>query len=295
MRLGTKSDLLLKCLEPLTTTTCDVPEVDVLVIDGAAIVNMLKPSTYRTFDDYADLIFCPYIRKHLETVARQLAQQNFAEKVVVATNTQDVLCYPPRDDVSNLASCSHEEADTRIMVHLSDAVKHGLKRVMIRTVDTDVAVIAVSPFRKIGADELWLAFGSGKSFRYISIHELSNALGIEISHTLPVFHAFTGCDTVSSFAGKGKKTAWETWMAFEDVTLAFRIMIDQPTSPEMDFIMALIERYVVLIYWDKTVQSFPVRPGITVFISFGPKNITTGIDNATDTPTRTADMTLFDL
>ncbi|CAG2256073.1 unnamed protein product [Mytilus edulis] len=70
MRLGTKSDLLSKCLEPLTTTTCDAPEVDALVIDGAAIVNMLKPSTSRTFDDYADLIFCPYIRKQLETVAR---------------------------------------------------------------------------------------------------------------------------------------------------------------------------------------------------------------------------------
>ncbi|CAC5369406.1 unnamed protein product [Mytilus coruscus] len=175
MRLGTKSDLLSKCLEPLTTTTGDVPEVDVLVIDGAAIVNMLKPSTSRTFDDYADLIFCPYIRKHLETVARvdvvwdayienslkaatrskrgkrirrrvksknkipqnwqsflrdddnkkellsflsqQLAQQNFAEKVVVATNALDALCYPPHDDVSSLAPCSHEEADTRIMVH----------------------------------------------------------------------------------------------------------------------------------------------------------------------------------
>ncbi|CAC5399644.1 unnamed protein product [Mytilus coruscus] len=159
MRLGTKSDLLSKCLEPLTTTTDDVPEVDVLVIDGAAIVNMLKPSTSRTFDDYADLKFCPYIRKHLETVARvdayiaidnslkaatrskrgkgirrrvqgknkipqnwqsflrdddnkkellsflsqQLGQQNFAEKVVVATNALDVLCYPPRDDVSSLA------------------------------------------------------------------------------------------------------------------------------------------------------------------------------------------------
>ncbi|CAC5385431.1 unnamed protein product [Mytilus coruscus] len=185
---------------------------------------MLKPSKSRNFDDYADLVFCTYIRKHLETVTRvdvvwdayidnslkattrskrgkgirrRLAQQNFEEKVVVAINAKDVLCYPPRDDVSSLTPF-------RIMLHVSDAVKHGLKRVMIRTVDTDVAVIAVSLFRDdIGADEPWLAFGSGKSFRYISIHDLPNALGIERSHTLPVFHAFTGCDTVSSFAGKG--------------------------------------------------------------------------------------------
>ncbi|CAC5388313.1 unnamed protein product [Mytilus coruscus] len=50
MRLGTKSDLL--------------------IIDGAAIVKMLKPSISRTFDDYADLVFCPYIKKQLETVTR---------------------------------------------------------------------------------------------------------------------------------------------------------------------------------------------------------------------------------
>ncbi|CAC5362286.1 ADGRB1 [Mytilus coruscus] len=80
------------------------------------------------------------------------------------------------------APCSHEEADTRIKMHVSDAVKHRLNLVMTRTVDTDVAVIAVSLFRDIGADELWLAFGSGKSFRYISIDDLSNALGIEILH-----------------------------------------------------------------------------------------------------------------
>ncbi|CAC5415945.1 unnamed protein product [Mytilus coruscus] len=42
-QIGTLS----KCLEPLKTTTDDVPEVDVLVIDGAAIVNMLRPSTSR--------------------------------------------------------------------------------------------------------------------------------------------------------------------------------------------------------------------------------------------------------
>ena len=31
-------------------------------------------------------------------------------------------------------------------------------------IDTDVAVIAVSLFRDLGADEIWLAFGSWQSF-----------------------------------------------------------------------------------------------------------------------------------
>ena len=32
-------------------------------------------------------------------------------------------------------------------------------------------------------------------------------LSSEIAETLPGLHAFTGCDTVSSFAGKGKLSA----------------------------------------------------------------------------------------
>ena len=30
-----------------------------------------------------------------------------------------------------------------------------------------------------------------------------------LAHGLPFFHALTGCDTVSAFHGKGKRTAWE--------------------------------------------------------------------------------------
>jgi len=40
--------------------------------------------------------------------------------------------------------------------------------------------------------------------------------------------AYTGCDIVSSFATKGKKLAWQTWNAFDDVTATFRILGDAP-------------------------------------------------------------------
>ena len=36
---------------------------------------------------------------------------------------------------------------------------------MIRTVDTDVVVIAVAKFLQIGLEELWVAFGTGKNYR----------------------------------------------------------------------------------------------------------------------------------
>ena len=70
IRLETKSNLFSKCLEPLTTYTGEVPEEDTVVFDTTAVVDMLKPSTPRTFDEYAHIVFCPYVRKQLETVQR---------------------------------------------------------------------------------------------------------------------------------------------------------------------------------------------------------------------------------
>ena len=37
------------------------PEIDAKVIDGAAIINMFKPTYGRAFHDYAINIFVPYI------------------------------------------------------------------------------------------------------------------------------------------------------------------------------------------------------------------------------------------
>ena len=66
--------------------------------------------------------------------------------------------------------------------------------------DTDVLIIAIAALHKIGSDEPWMAFGTGGKFRVITIHEVAAALGPRKSAALPMFHALTGCDTVSSFA-----------------------------------------------------------------------------------------------
>ena len=72
-------------------------------------------------------------------------------------------------------------------------------------------------FAKLEIDKLWIAFGKGKDLRWIPIHEISNALGPR-SLCLPFVHAFTGCDTVSAFRGKSKRTAWAI---FDDATDTF--------------------------------------------------------------------------
>lgn len=70
-----------------------------------------------------------------------------------------------RSDMNCLGPCNHEEADTRMMLHLADAVYCGYRKILIRTVDTDVVVLAISVFENLALEEVFIAFGVGQNFR----------------------------------------------------------------------------------------------------------------------------------
>ena len=69
LHLGTKSDML-KCLEDLHEPQSEAPTVTNIVIDGAALVQMLKPGAARTFEEYAHQVFLPYIAGQFQSVSR---------------------------------------------------------------------------------------------------------------------------------------------------------------------------------------------------------------------------------
>ena len=58
---------------------------------------------------------------------------------------------------------------------------------------------------------------------------MARALGPHRCIALPLFHAFTGCDTVSLFSGRDKRIAWDTWNAYENVFPAFCALADRTT------------------------------------------------------------------
>ena len=60
LRLGTKADLL-HCLDLEEKQSVNTPIVDVKLFDGAAIVQILKPGTAKTFQEYADMVFVSYM------------------------------------------------------------------------------------------------------------------------------------------------------------------------------------------------------------------------------------------
>ena len=58
-----------------------------------------------------------------------------------------------------LQDCDHEEADTRIALHLYDAINRGARNVLVRTVDTDVIVILIGLFFFTSTHRLLLQYG----------------------------------------------------------------------------------------------------------------------------------------
>ena len=69
IRSGTKSDLL-TCLEEVHLSTNQKPNIDVMILDGTAIVNMLRPGDKKTFADYSSEVFIPYIERQLQECSR---------------------------------------------------------------------------------------------------------------------------------------------------------------------------------------------------------------------------------
>ena len=71
IRLGKKYDLE-GCLEDLIhpRDNASSPAVEVVILDGAAIVNMLAPGTTKTFSEYATQVFLPYATSQLQHASR---------------------------------------------------------------------------------------------------------------------------------------------------------------------------------------------------------------------------------
>jgi len=79
--------------------------------------------------------------------------------------------------------------------------------VVIRSVDTDVFIIALSNISKMNPQKkLYLETGlaAKNSLKFFNISSISEMLGQDLARSLSGFHSFTGCDQIPAFAGKGK-------------------------------------------------------------------------------------------
>ena len=111
------------------------------------------------------------------------------------------------DEVEELMS-ENEEADVCMILHAAHAVKDGYSSIIISSEDTYVYVLCLAFSDTIGVP-LFQKCRTQTHTRLIDIRQICSANGSQFSKTLIGLYAFTGCDSVSVFAGKDKIRALE--------------------------------------------------------------------------------------
>ena len=97
--------------------------------------------------------------------------------------TQPIYVTKDEDVISNqtsvndfLTPCSHEEADTRLLVHARHAVLTGCRKITLKANDTDVVVIAIAHLanlQELGLKQLYIEFVQGSNQRLLDVNKMN--------------------------------------------------------------------------------------------------------------------------
>ena len=205
------------------------------------------PTNWNTFlrSDSNIMLLVEYLS---EEVVSQMKDEG---KAIGFTTGERVRSASNQFSYDTLQPCNQEEADTRMFLHISDAVNTGHTTFLIRTNDTDVVVLAVSYAAKKHI-AIYLSFGTGGSHRFLDATDIGTKLGAEKCRALLLFHSYSGCDTTSFFKFKGKKRFWAAWDSFQELTPVLIKLTESMLEPsESD--LKILERYVALVY-DKSTE-----------------------------------------
>ena len=142
---------------------------------------------------------------------------------------------------------SHEEADTRLILHAAHAGNSGYSHVIIKSPDTDVAVLAAAHCAQINGTVLFLT-GTKQRRRYVNISKVSAALGQNVCHALPGFHSLTGCDSVSAFVGKGKAQGLQLLKSNEAIQKHLQMLGREFCPSDFDSLARSCEEVVCALY-----------------------------------------------
>jgi len=141
-------------------------------------------------------------RNSTQTAPPQQLLKEWRRELVTGCSSQGAFS-TTRGPIPELAA-DNEEADTRLILHALEAVKSGYKRIVVKCRDTDVLLMLV---HFLGARaEVWMLSETSYDTKCYPAHTIYQKIEPEAVENLLGFHAVTGCDTVSLFAGHGKKS-----------------------------------------------------------------------------------------
>lgn len=180
------------------------------------------------------------------------------DKILFVTCSRDVYQISRNETtlVQDLQS-NHQEADTRMLLHAHHAsLTHN--RIIISSPDTDVFMLLLSKVCDLDT-EVYMMTGTAQNRRLININAVANDIYGNINKTnctkkslvkaLLGFHCFTGCDTISAFAGRGKLKPLSLLVGNEDYIDVF-CSLGEELSLTNEMIRKL-ERFVIHMYGKK--------------------------------------------
>lgn len=147
-------------------------------------------------------------------------------------------------------ACQHEEADTRIVFHISKLPENS--KILVKAADTDVLIILLGNMHNFSNLEIWLANSTSKKSNYkdevyINCTDLSIKLGATLCLALPAFHAFTGCDYTAAFFNKGKIRPLKIFMKHPHIQEVFASLTN-PTDIFKETKVDAVQEFTCLMY-----------------------------------------------
>ena len=146
------------------------------------------------------------------------------------------------------------EKQTRVSYQIHQ-IKSKSRKVYISIADTEVIVIAFSKFYELSTvtlEQLWVEFVGKLNPKWIAVHRLPHSLSLPKWFALLSWYGLTRCNTVSSFHGKGEKSALETWKCYPKATEIFVALSNPVDGVLTENSISAIERIICLMYHKTT-------------------------------------------
>ena len=136
--------------------------------------------------------------------------------------------------------------DARMFLHIKDAKSKGYAGTLIISEDTNVFLLGIYAATFLPEFTIYQKRGTEVRSRFVNISAISHVIGETISRCLPGLHAYTGCDTVSCFADKGKVKSWKVVQECEKSQLALSELGGQEmVSTDL---YKMLEEFTCLLY-----------------------------------------------
>ena len=154
--------------------------------------------------------------------------------------------------------CSHEEVDTRMILHANHAASSSYNKVMIASPDTDAFVILLTLHISIDANIYFLT-GVRNLRIIIDVNKVADELVLpsnpnDVSKELLMIslvglHSFTGCDIVSAFNDCGKVKPLKLMVKYVEYMEAFA---EFGTNYQvLESLLEVLEKFVCHVYGSK--------------------------------------------